>query len=101
MGLTHNCRAPQIEISDRRDVEPIPTRALQNRAALPVDRTTPGVARAGLVAAAGTATVGGERARMLLYGGRLPGPVLRIREGERVELQFTNRLEEPTSGTCS
>ncbi len=72
--------------------EPLP-----RLAALPIDRSDPGVARATLVAAAGTTAVAGERARILLYNGRFPGPVLRVSEGERTELAFHNRLAEPTN----
>lgn len=31
------------------------------------------------------------------YGGRVPGPVLRYRRGERLDIEFENRLPEPSS----
>lgn len=41
--------------------------------------------------------VGGVQAQLLTYNGLFPGPVIRIREGERLRLRFTNRLQEPTN----
>ncbi|MEM9632962.1 MAG: multicopper oxidase family protein [Pseudomonadota bacterium] len=32
-----------------------------------------------------------------LYNGQLPGPEIRVRRGERVQVRFTNNLEEPTT----
>lgn len=32
-----------------------------------------------------------------LYNGQLPGPEIRAKQGERVRVRFTNRLDEPTS----
>lgn len=40
--------------------------------------------------------VGGQTAELWTYGG-LPGPTLRLREGETVRLVFRNRLPEPTN----
>jgi FtsP/CotA-like multicopper oxidase with cupredoxin domain len=41
--------------------------------------------------------VAGRFARLWTYNGSFPGPTLRLREGERVELELTNRLAEPTN----
>lgn len=37
------------------------------------------------------------RSKLWLYDGRLPGPTLKVRKGERLRVEFTNRLEEATS----
>ncbi len=39
----------------------------------------------------------GEKSALWTYNGSLPGPEIRVRKGERVKVNFTNRLEEPTS----
>lgn len=40
---------------------------------------------------------GGPFSPLWTYNNRLPGPEIRVRQGDRVRVQFTNRLEEPTS----
>jgi FtsP/CotA-like multicopper oxidase with cupredoxin domain len=39
----------------------------------------------------------GEPARLLTYNGRFPGPLIRVREGERLLVRLTNRLPEATN----
>lgn len=39
----------------------------------------------------------GQRAEMLTYNGQYPGPTLDVREGDRLVVNFTNELTEPTS----
>jgi FtsP/CotA-like multicopper oxidase with cupredoxin domain len=39
----------------------------------------------------------GREVEAMLYDGRLPGPVLELEEGDRLELQFENALAEPTN----
>ncbi len=39
----------------------------------------------------------GRDVALWLYGGRFPGPPLVLREGQTLELRFTNRLPEPTN----
>ena len=41
--------------------------------------------------------VAGRSAQLRTSNGRFPGPTLRLRKGERVELELTNRLAEPTN----
>ncbi|WP_373047112.1 multicopper oxidase family protein [Vulgatibacter sp.] len=41
--------------------------------------------------------VGGRQVRLLTYGGSFPGPLLALREGERVRIRFRNGLDEPTN----
>lgn len=41
--------------------------------------------------------VAGRRAGLWTYNGSFPGPTLRLREGDRVRIQFTNALPEPTN----
>jgi FtsP/CotA-like multicopper oxidase with cupredoxin domain len=65
--------------------------------ALPLTPAEPGVVEAELTAAWTNVSVAGVRARLLTYNGSFPGPVLRVREGERVRLRFTNDLGEPTN----
>ena len=60
-------------------------------------RPEPGLVEAELVAALATVEVGGRWLSMWLYGGRLPGPPLVLREGETLRLRFRNRLPEPTN----
>jgi FtsP/CotA-like multicopper oxidase with cupredoxin domain len=50
-----------------------------------------------LVAATGTAAVGGNSAILSTYNGSFPGPLLRWREGDRIRLRLRNRLDEPTN----
>jgi multicopper oxidase len=39
----------------------------------------------------------GKTVKALTYNGRVPGPELRVKEGERVRVILTNRLAEPTT----
>ncbi len=39
----------------------------------------------------------GKRIKALSYNGQVPGPELRVREGERLRVVFTNRLSVPTT----
>lgn len=51
-----------------------------------------------LTAAPGTATLApGVTANAWLYNGALPGPVLRITEGQTLRVRFRNALPEPTA----
>jgi FtsP/CotA-like multicopper oxidase with cupredoxin domain len=63
-------------------------------AELPLDRSSPGVAR-GLLRAA--PMLGGLAANQLAYNGQYPGPLLRLREGERLELTFYNQTDRPSN----
>ncbi len=42
-------------------------------------------------------TVDGERRTAITLNGTVPGPLIRLREGEEVVLRYTNKLEEDTS----
>lgn len=61
------------------------------------ERLADGTVRIALEAAEGKVPVAGRFARLWTYNGQFPGPTLRLREGERVELELTNRLAEPTN----
>jgi FtsP/CotA-like multicopper oxidase with cupredoxin domain len=50
-----------------------------------------------LVAQQATVDVDGRPAKLFTYNGQLPGPLLRVREGDRVRIDFHNRLSEPTN----
>jgi len=39
----------------------------------------------------------GQRVEMWTYGGGLPGPLIRVRKGDRLVVHFTNHLPEPTT----
>jgi FtsP/CotA-like multicopper oxidase with cupredoxin domain len=41
--------------------------------------------------------LGPKQARLMTYNSSFPGPILRVREGDTVRLNFTNRLREPTN----
>ena len=41
--------------------------------------------------------VGGRRASAITLNGTIPGPLIRLQEGEEAVLRYTNRLEEDTS----
>ena len=64
---------------------------------LPLRRLEAGFIEADLEAIAATVHVSGREARLLPYNGSFPGPLLRVREGDRVRLRLTNRLDEPTN----
>lgn len=66
-------------------------------AELPFDRSEPGLARGTLVAMPGRAMIDGRMVNALTYNGEFPGPLLRLREGETVQLQFVNRTEAPSN----
>lgn len=56
-----------------------------------------GVLRVELDAAPRTVTVGGERVTMLGYADRVPGPTLRLRPGDLLQIRLRNGLDEPTN----
>ncbi len=64
---------------------------------LPLIRPEPGLVEAELSAAWTQSAVAGTTARLQTYNGSFPGPILRLREGERVRLWFTNNLGEPSN----
>jgi FtsP/CotA-like multicopper oxidase with cupredoxin domain len=64
---------------------------------LPVTRGENRLVQAELVAQQGVAQVGGVAAKLRTYNGIMPGPLLRLREGDRVQLNFANALKEHTS----
>ena len=71
-------------------------------AALPLPLVAAGQERRtfALEAAPGTADLGtpnGGSTAVWQYNGLTPGPVIRARQGEPVEIPFTNRLDQPTT----
>jgi len=50
-----------------------------------------------LVAEEGEVDIGGRIARTFLYDGRMPGPEIRVREGERLRVTLGNGLPENTT----
>jgi bilirubin oxidase len=58
----------------------------------------PGVVHAALIAApARVELLDGVETDVYAYNGRVPGPTLEIREGDRVTIRFRNDLTEPTT----
>lgn len=70
---------------------------LPSVAEVPLDRSEPGLARGELVVAATRTLIDGRPVRAVTYNGTFPGPLLRIREGETVQLRLVNRLDRPTN----
>jgi FtsP/CotA-like multicopper oxidase with cupredoxin domain len=64
---------------------------------LAVRRSGNGLVEGQLTATPSLASVAGTSANLLTYDGVFPGPLLRVREGERVRIRFTNLLSEPTN----
>src|SRR5581483_967356 len=64
---------------------------------LPTHQPRPDVVQAWLVARDVAASVAGTRAILKTYNGSFPGPVLRLHEGDRVQLALTNQLAKPTN----
>ena len=60
-------------------------------------RSADGLLRARLVAAEGPMTVAGGSAIAYGYNGSLPGPTLRLRPGDRLQVRLVNRLDAPTN----
>jgi FtsP/CotA-like multicopper oxidase with cupredoxin domain len=57
------------------------------------DRSEPGLARGVLTAIPASPIVAGRTVEALTYNGAFPGPLMRLREGETVQLRFQNRLD--------
>ncbi|MCW5624807.1 MAG: multicopper oxidase family protein [Burkholderiales bacterium] len=70
---------------------------LPSPAEVSFDRSEPGLARGVITAAPARAQVDGRWVSTLAYDGVFPGPLLRIREGETVQLQLRNRLPHKTN----
>jgi FtsP/CotA-like multicopper oxidase with cupredoxin domain len=49
-----------------------------------------------LVASYVTKDIAGKKVKMLAYNGMIPGPTLRVREGDQVTIRFTNKTDIPT-----
>jgi FtsP/CotA-like multicopper oxidase with cupredoxin domain len=63
----------------------------------PTLRSQGGVLRVRLEAAEGRMTIAGRQATAYGYNGSLPGPTLRLRSGDRLQVQLVNRLDAPTN----
>ncbi|MGB0560463.1 MAG: multicopper oxidase family protein [Spirulinaceae cyanobacterium] len=50
-----------------------------------------------LVAQRQTVQLGDRRAKLLTYNGQVPGPRLEVRPGDRLQIHFTNQLDQPTN----
>lgn len=69
------------------------------RAAYPAQATPNGRTQRFEIVAAPTelTLVDGQRIRVWAYNNQVPGPTLRVRLGDTVRVQFTNRLPQPTT----
>lgn len=75
------------------------TAGLLGNAARP-EATTSGAARTVDVALEARTTkleLAGQRAELLTYNGRFPGPLIRAAEGDRLRVELTNALDQPTN----
>lgn len=50
-----------------------------------------------LTASQSQVTVGGRSATLMTYNQQVPGPQLEVRPGDRVQIRFTNALDQPTN----
>ncbi len=71
----------------------IATGAFPSLAQIPTRTLEPGLLEANLIARQGATTIGGQPAKLLTYGGSL----LRVKAGETLRINFTNKLEQPTN----
>jgi suppressor of ftsI len=60
-------------------------------------RSVNGVLRATLIAEEREAEIAGQHIRGRVFNGSFVGPTLRVRPGERIELELVNHLMEPTN----
>ncbi|MGR6966272.1 multicopper oxidase family protein [Geodermatophilus sp. URMC 61] len=56
-----------------------------------------GLLRVRLEVAETSVTLAGRPAHMLTYNGTVPGPTLRLRPGDRLQIELVNRLSAPTN----
>ena len=63
----------------------------------PTLRSENGVLRVRLEVAEAAVTLGGRTAHMMTYNGTVPGPTLRLRPGDRLQVQLVNHLGVPTN----
>ncbi len=66
---------------------------------MPVRRPRPGEVEASIVASGVITRIVGTNVIALGYNGGVPGPTLRVRVGERLKLEFTNKLPIRSSDT--
>ena len=59
--------------------------------------STGGRLRVELTMAEAEVDVGGRRARLLTYNGTVPGPTLRLRPGDTLQVRLVNQLDAPTN----
>lgn len=96
-SLLVGCRNPS---APRAAVPPGVSQALAEfRGAYPLEATPNGTVRSFDVVAAPTtaALYDGHQLRVWAYNGTVPGPTLRIRLGETLRVNFTNRLPQETT----
>ena len=74
-----------------------PGRPLPPLSPLSMSRDAAGVLSATLVASRTPTSIAGIPVRTLTYNGLLPGPVLRVREGDHVRLRFQNGLDQASN----
>lgn len=60
-------------------------------------RTGQGVTKVALTAASSTVDLGGRQVQTWCYGAQVPGPEIRVRRGDLVQVDLTNNLPQPTT----
>ena len=60
-------------------------------------RSENGLLRVRLEVTEAAVTLGGRTAHVLAYNGTVPGPTLRLRPGDRLQVELANRLTVPTN----
>ncbi|PSN17089.1 copper oxidase [filamentous cyanobacterium CCP5] len=63
----------------------------------PVHSSAGGLLSFDLAAEAQRVKLGNRNANLLTYNGQVPGPRLEAKPGDRVQIRFTNRLNQPTN----
>ena len=62
-----------------------------------VYRSESGSLAVALTASLGRVSLGGRSATLMTYNQQIPGPQLEVRPGDRVQIRFTNALDQPTN----
>ncbi|MDX1548481.1 MAG: multicopper oxidase domain-containing protein, partial [Rhodothermales bacterium] len=89
---------PHPEPSRTAASAPAVARAETGLSVLPNHAVAPGTVEVTLTAAPARAgLLPGMETEVYAYNGRIPGPTLEVREGDRVVVRFRNELPEPTT----
>jgi FtsP/CotA-like multicopper oxidase with cupredoxin domain len=70
---------------------------LKDPPTMPNLSTTPGVVEVNLETRIASVNVNGVQANLMTYNGSFPGPTIRVRKGDRLKVNLTNRLPYTTA----